>query len=65
MTEGGLRKPVVVGTKIYLRFPELGDLKEFIALNVTSKRLHRGLASPLLNLNNFAHWLRNVEETTL
>ncbi|HEX6730896.1 MAG TPA: GNAT family protein [Pyrinomonadaceae bacterium] len=46
MTDVGLRKPVVVGTKIYLRFPELGDLKEFIALNLASKRLHRGLASP-------------------
>jgi [ribosomal protein S5]-alanine N-acetyltransferase len=46
MTEVGLRKPVVVGTKIYLRFPELGDLEEFIALNLASRRLHRGLASP-------------------
>jgi ribosomal-protein-alanine N-acetyltransferase len=46
MTKLGLNKPVVVGNKIYLRFPERGDRKEFIALNRASKRLHRGLASP-------------------
>jgi [ribosomal protein S5]-alanine N-acetyltransferase len=40
------KKPVVVGTKIYLRFPETDDLKEFIALNRASKRFHSGLASP-------------------
>jgi len=41
-----LKNAVIVGTKIYLRFPETSDLREFIALNRASKRLHRGLASP-------------------
>jgi len=46
MAKPGLKKAVVTGTKIYLRFPEISDLREFIALNRASKRLHRGLASP-------------------
>lgn len=41
-----LKDAVVLGKKIYLRFLTVNDLKEFIALNRASKRLHRGLASP-------------------
>ena len=48
-----LKKPVVVGTKIYLRFPETYDQKEFIALNRASKRFHRGLASPPTQVGEF------------
>jgi [ribosomal protein S5]-alanine N-acetyltransferase len=46
MTKLGLQDAVVLGEKIYLRFPKVADLKEFIDLNRASKRLHRGLASP-------------------
>lgn len=41
-----LKDAVVLGKKIYLRFPKVNDLNEFSALNRASKRLHRGLASP-------------------
>jgi [ribosomal protein S5]-alanine N-acetyltransferase len=46
MTKLALKDAAVLGTNIYLRFPRVADLKEFIALNRASKRLHRGVVSP-------------------
>ncbi len=37
---------LLVGKKVFLRFPTRRDTEEFIALNRASTRLHRGLRSP-------------------
>jgi len=54
------RKPgrtKIAGRNVYLRHPTLEDRDEFIALNRASKRLHRGLASPPIDTEQFASLL--------
>jgi [ribosomal protein S5]-alanine N-acetyltransferase len=61
MTRPPLQNAVTRGTKTYLRFPDAGDLKEFIALNRASKRLHRGLASPPTESEQFRALLEKCQ----
>jgi [ribosomal protein S5]-alanine N-acetyltransferase len=62
MTKFELKNAVVVGKKIYLRFPKVSDLNEFIALNRSSKRLHRGLASPPIQPEQFLTLLKKCQK---
>jgi ribosomal-protein-alanine N-acetyltransferase len=41
-----MKNAAVAGERVFLRPPAVNDLEEFIALNRASARLHRGLASP-------------------
>lgn len=52
------------GTKLYLRYPTEKDLFEFTALNIASKKLHRGLVNSPTDEKSFVEYLkRNDDET--
>jgi len=46
------------GEKVFLRAPLKGDMAELLALNRESRRLHRGLASPPVEPEQFKAFLR-------
>ena len=48
----------VVGERVFLRPPTARDLEEFISLNRASARLHRGLASPPTEPQQFHAFLK-------
>ena len=47
------RKAEVLGKRVYLALLAAGDAEEFIALNLASRRFHRGLASPPVRAEQF------------
>ena len=49
---------LLVGQRIFLRFPTRRDTEEFIALNRASTRLHRGLVSPPTRPTQFDAFLK-------
>ncbi len=52
------------GIKLYLRYPKIEDLAEFTALNIASKKFHRGLVNPPTDKKSFTEYLkRNDSET--
>jgi len=51
------KNTALVGERVSLRRPTKRDLEEFTALNRASVRLHRGLASPPTNAEEFARYL--------
>jgi len=54
---------VVTGKNVYLRKPEQRDLTEFVALNRSSAKLHRGLVSPPVSSAQFAAFLKRSRQT--
>jgi ribosomal-protein-alanine N-acetyltransferase len=50
--------PQIVGKKVFLRSPTRSDQAEFIALNRSSMRFHRGLVSPPTTPDQFADFLQ-------
>ena len=53
------------GTKLYLRYPIKNDFAELTALNIASKKLHRGLVSPPTDEKSFAAYLaRSSDEAS-
>lgn len=44
--------------KVFLRAPAARDSEEFVALNRTSRRLHRGLVSPPVEPEQFEVFLK-------
>jgi ribosomal-protein-alanine N-acetyltransferase len=48
----------LIAPRVLLRRPAKRDLEEFIALNRASVRMHRGLASPPKDAEEFARFLR-------
>ena len=48
----------LIGRRVFLRSPTKRDLEEFIAVNRTSVRLHRGFASPPTNPEQFIAFLK-------
>jgi [ribosomal protein S5]-alanine N-acetyltransferase len=55
------KSAAVVGEKVFLRPPMRRDLKEFIALNRASTRLHRGLVSPPVEPEQFTSFLKRCQ----
>ena len=53
----------LAGAGVYLRPPTRRDLEEFLALNRTSTRLHRGLVSPPTQQEQFADFLKRCRRT--
>lgn len=53
----------VIGETVFLRPPASHDQEEFIALNRTSKRLHRGLVSPPIKPEHFDALMQNSRRT--
>ncbi len=49
------------GTKLYLRYPKIEDFAEFTALNIASKKFHRGLVNPPTDEKSFAEYLKRNE----
>jgi ribosomal-protein-alanine N-acetyltransferase len=56
-------KPAIQGKTVYLRQPQRGDMKEFLALNRASTEFHRGLAAPPLNPADFTSFLKRSRQT--
>lgn len=54
---GRAKKAFVAGQRVFLRAPVKSDLKESIALNLASLRLHRGLVYPATQAAEFATFL--------
>ncbi len=55
---------ILKGKKVWLRPPRNKDFEEFVSLNKSSQKFHRGLANPPLNRKSFdAFLLRNESET--
>jgi ribosomal-protein-alanine N-acetyltransferase len=53
-----VRSAVVAGERVFLRPPTARDQEEFISLNRASARLHRGLASPPTEPEQFHAFLK-------
>lgn len=53
-----INNAIVAGKSVYLRKPVHRDMKEFLALNSASTRLHRGLVSPPKQPTQFAAFLK-------
>lgn len=51
-----------MGERVFLRFLEARDLEEFLALNRSSKRLHRGLVTPPTRPEQFRTLLRRCRK---
>ena len=60
-----MKRSSLVGAEIFLRSPTRSDRAEFLALNHTSKRFHRGLVSPPTTAEQFATFLQrsNTEDS--
>ncbi len=55
---------ILKGKKVWLRPPKAEDFEEFTAMNLASRRFHKGLANPPLDRKAFdAFLLRNKFET--
>ena len=52
----------MIGKNVLLRAPTKADRAEFIALNRTSKRFHRGLVSPPTTPEQFATFLQRASK---
>ena len=57
------KKALIVGERVFLRAPAQNDLEELIALSRASVRLHRGLAYPPSNLEEFATFLERCHQS--
>ncbi|MDQ3181068.1 MAG: GNAT family N-acetyltransferase [Acidobacteriota bacterium] len=49
------------GTKLYLRYPKSEDLAEFTALNIASRKFHRGLVNSPTDEKSFIEYLTRNE----
>ena len=58
-----LNDAAVIGERVFLRYPSVRDLGEFITLNRASTRLHRGLASPPTRPEQFHAFLKRCRRT--
>ena len=56
------KKALIVGERVFLRAPAQNDLEELIALSRASVRLHRGLAYPPSNTEEFATLLERCRQ---
>ena len=56
------KRAFVAGQRVFLRAPVKGDLKESIALNLASLRLHRGLVYPAKEPAEFATFLERCRQ---
>jgi len=56
------KKALIVGERVFLRAPTQNDLEELIALSRASVRLHRGLAYPPRNKEEFATLLERCRQ---
>ena len=54
----------ISGEEVFLRAPAKADQTEFIALNRTSKRFHRGLVSPPTTPEQFADFFKRSNTRT-
>ena len=52
----------LLGTKLYLRYPTENDLFELTTLNISSRKLHRGLVKPPTDEKTFAEYLKRNED---
>ena len=41
-----MKKKILSGKKVFLRYPTIEDLKEFTELNRSSAQFHKGLVNP-------------------
>lgn len=57
-----MNNDTIVGEKVFLRSPNTSDQTEFLALNLASKRFHRGLVSPPTTPEQFADLLLRASE---
>jgi ribosomal-protein-alanine N-acetyltransferase len=56
------KKALIVGERVFLRAPGKNDFEELLALSRASLRLHRGLAYPPRNTEEFATFLERCRE---
>lgn len=58
------RKALIGGKRVFLRAPVKGDLQESIALNLASRRLHRGLVYPAITGTEFTMFLDRCRQAS-
>ena len=56
-----MKEKILKGKKVYLRYPKMYDLAEFVELNIVSVNFHKGLANPPKDKDSFIEFVEKNE----